>query len=67
VLTNQKTPENVQNVINEWLSIDISLINERKTKLTELKIVLEENYPEITTDLIQLEQSLIRLEKAKIQ
>ena len=64
---NDKAPDEVQKIINEWLNIDIKSEKERKAKIAELKVALENNYPEITTDLNQLEQSLIRLEKAKIE
>lgn len=67
VINNQKAADDIQKTIDEWLSIDISDVANRKSKISELKIALENNYPEITVDLTQLESSLIRLEKAKIQ
>ncbi|MDD2871484.1 MAG: hypothetical protein PHS49_05845 [Candidatus Gracilibacteria bacterium] len=67
LVVNDKAPDEIQKIINEWLNIDIKSEKERKAKIAELKVALENNYPEITTDLSQLEKSLIRLEKAKIQ
>lgn len=38
----------------------------RQQKVAELKATIEASYPTITTDMSQLEQSLMRLERAKI-
>lgn len=66
ITTNVDVSVETQKVIDEWIDIDPKDNNARNQKLQELKSILEQNYP-ITTDLSQLEISLIKLERAKIQ
>lgn len=67
ILKDGNVSEDVQKTIDDWLATDIKSIELRKSKIIDLKNALESNYPDITVDLSQLESSLIRLEKAKIQ
>jgi hypothetical protein len=62
-------PENIQKVIDEWLAIVPSDKTWRSKKIQELKQLLEEVYIRtwLTTDLSQLESSLLKIEKAKIE
>lgn len=59
-------PKEIQKVVDEWLDTNPTDTDTRKQKIKELKVLLEANYP-ITSDLSQLESSLVRLEKAKIE
>jgi len=67
IISNWKVSKDIQEIIDAWLYIDSVDIVKRKLKMWELKVILEKEYPTLTTDLNQLQSSLIRLERAKIE
>ncbi|MBX9808822.1 hypothetical protein K2X92_00325, partial [Candidatus Gracilibacteria bacterium] len=58
-------PKKIQLTVDSWMNT-VAQSPERIKLTLELKKNIEEHYPALTTDLSQLEKSLIRLEKAKI-
>ena len=58
-------PKVIQSAVDAWMSTSHESL-ERKKKTQELKSAIEASYPTVTTDLSQLEASLLRLERAKI-
>lgn len=59
----QKVPNKIQEIVDKWLDDK----QNRSSLSSELKTTIEKYYPKITADLSQLEKSLLRLEKAKLE
>ncbi len=64
-LKKEQTPELVQRAVDAWMDAPANT-PERTERIRELKAVIEASYPTVTTDMSQLEESLMRLERAKI-
>jgi hypothetical protein len=64
-LKQEQTPELVQRAVDAWMAAPANT-PERTERIRELKAVIEASYPTVTTDMSQLEESLMRLERAKI-
>lgn len=58
-------PPMMQEAVNAWINTPAD-DPKRREKVQILKSIIESSYPTVTTDLSQLEQSLLRLERSKI-